>query len=138
MSSADVTRDDRGTDLLEPDLILPEQLFPPLRRGITSSGERRLLAAVLEDGIDTFRRFALARDPLGQELFDEARTWIVARHDRSLFSFTTVCEILEIDATYLRGGLLRWLATQRDGPRCEAPTTAMCDPAATHAGAAVA
>ena len=113
MDSSVLTRDDRGTDFLEPDLMLPEQFFPALRRGQARNGERRLMAAVLQDGVETFQKYALARDPAGRELFDEARAWIGARHDATLFSFTTVCDVLEIDPDHLRQGLLRWLSTQQ-------------------------
>lgn len=105
--------DERGVEGLEPDLVLPEQFFGALRRASTQSGERRLMAAVLEEGIETFRRYALTADPVGRELFDDARAWILARHDPSLFSFTTVCGLLEIDEGYLRSGLLRWLEHER-------------------------
>jgi hypothetical protein len=104
-----IARDDRGMEMLDPDLMTPDQFFG-LLRGTARTGERKLMAAVLQDGIETFQKNASARDPIGRELFDEARAWILARHDPSLFSFTTVCDVLELDANALRAGLLRWLA----------------------------
>lgn len=116
METAILTRDDRGSDGLEPDLMLPEQFFGALRRSSSQNGERRLVAAVLQEGIETFQRYAAARDPEGRELFLDARAWILARHDSELFSFTSVCGILDIDAECLRGGLLRWLSRQAGCP----------------------
>jgi hypothetical protein len=113
METALWTRDDRGGDGLEPDLMLPEQFFGALRRGSAQNGERRLMAAVLQEGIETFQKYAGARDAEGRALFEDARAWIVARHDQDLFSFTTVCAVLDIDADCVRGGLLRWLDRQR-------------------------
>jgi hypothetical protein len=113
METALWTRDDRGADGLEPDLMLPEQFFGALRRNSSQNGERRLMAAVLQEGIETFQKYAHARDPEGRELFDDARAWIVARHDQDLFSFTTVCAVLDIDAECVRGGLMRWLDRHR-------------------------
>jgi hypothetical protein len=109
------THDDRGGDGLEPDLMLPEQYFGALRRSSNQNGERRLMAAVLQEGIETFQKYATAQDPEGRELFADARSWILARYDQDLFSFTTVCATLEIDAECLRGGLLRWLDLQGSG-----------------------
>ena len=116
METAILTRDDRGSDGLEPDLMLPEQFFGALRRSSSQNGERRLMAAVLQEGIETFQRYAAAGDPEGRELFHDARAWILARHDSALFSFTSVCAILDIDAECLRGGLLRWLDRQTCSP----------------------
>lgn len=115
METAILTRDERGGDGLEPDLMLPEQFFGALRRSSAHNGERRLMAAVLQEGVETFQKYALARDPEGRELFADARAWILARHDPALFSFTSVCGVLEIDADCLRGGLLRWLDRLSDG-----------------------
>ena len=106
-------RDDRVGDGLEPDLMLPEQFFGALRRSSSQNGERRLMAAVLQEGIETFQKYAHAGDPEGRELFADARAWLLARHDHDLFSFTTVCTMLELDADCLRQGLLRWLAQER-------------------------
>lgn len=106
-------RDDRGSDGIEPDLMLPEQFFGALRRSSAQNGERRLMAAVLQNGIETFQKYAFTRDPEERELFAEASAWITARHDPALFSFTTVCHVLEVDAECLRGGLLRWLEQRR-------------------------
>ena len=118
-----MARDDRGMEMLDPDVMTPEQFFG-LLRGTARTGERRLMAAVLQDGIETFQKNADARDPVGRELFDEARAWILARHDPSLFSFTTVCDVLDLDSNALRGGLLRWLASQKR-PAATAPAPMM-------------
>jgi hypothetical protein len=117
------TRDDRAADGLEPDLMLPEQFFGALRRSSGQNGERRLMAAVLQEGIETFQKYAYAHDPEGRELFEDARAWILARHDQELFSFTTVCATLELDADCLRSGLFRWLETHRAMP-CPRPDAA--------------
>jgi hypothetical protein len=113
-----IPREDRGKEILEPDVMTPVQFFGAFRRRSWQDGERRLMSAVLQEGIETFQKHAASRDELGRTLFEEAHRWVVARFDRSLFSFATVCEMLEIDADYLRTGLLRWLEEQ--GPRTRA------------------
>lgn len=120
-------RDDRVGDGLEPDLMLPEQFFGALRRSSNQNGERRLMAAVLQEGIETFQKYALARDPEGRGLFHDARAWLLARHDHDLFSFTTVCTMLELDPDCLRGGLFRWLERERAAAFSRPVARPICD-----------
>ena len=97
-----------GGGLFEPDILLPNQYFAAFRRGRAVEGERRLMLAVLEDAVDSYRKYALARDPREQACFLEAREWFHS-HDRSwLFAFENICDVLEMNADYLRGGLDRW------------------------------
>lgn len=115
MEYSPLPREEHGSDLLEPDVMTPEQFFGLLRRRSWQDGERRLMAAVLQDGIENFQKYAFATDPLGRELFDVERDWIES-DDHALFSFTTVCEVLDIDPDCLRSGLLRWLEQHRNNP----------------------
>ena len=38
---------------------------------------------------------------------------MTAKDSHDLFAFDTVCEVLEIDPDYLRGGLLAWVEQNR-------------------------
>ncbi|MBM4266511.1 MAG: hypothetical protein FJ144_07875 [Deltaproteobacteria bacterium] len=107
---------ERGIDSLEPDHMTPEQFAGLLRRHSWRDGEHRLVAAVLQDAVETFQKHAFATSPEKRELFDEVYGWVTNREDHSLFAFTTVCEILGLDPDYLRGGLLRWLEQNRKRP----------------------
>jgi len=111
-----LSRDDRGGEVLEPDVMTPEQFFGLLRQRSWQDGERRLMAAVLQDGIENFQKYAFARDPLGREMFDVEHSWLVAENDHALFAFNTVCEVLDIDPDFLRSGLLRWVEQRRNDP----------------------
>jgi hypothetical protein len=111
-----LTRDDRGAEFLEPDVMTPDQFFGLLRQRSWQDGERRLMAAVLQDGIENFQKYAFADDALGREIFDVERSWVIAKSDHSLFAFNTVCEILDINPEFLRAGLLRWLEQRRHDP----------------------
>jgi hypothetical protein len=105
--------EDRGTELLEPDIVTPDQFAGLLRRRSWQDGERRLMAAVLLDGVETFHKHAFAEGEEGRELFAEARRWVEDDHDHSLFAFETVCAVLDIDPAYLREGLLAWVEQNR-------------------------
>lgn len=113
METAIPTPEERGVDGLEPDHMLPEQFFGALRSQAGTSGERRLMAAVLQEGIETLQKTVGATDPEGRKAFCDALAWLRARHDADLFSFTTVCAVLDIDADWLRDGLLRRLESRR-------------------------
>ncbi len=97
-----------GGGLFEPDILLPNQYFAAFRRGRAVEGERRLMLAVLEDAVDSYRKYALARDPREQACFLEAREWFVSTDRSWLFAFENICDVLEMNAEYLRTGLDKW------------------------------
>ena len=97
-----------GGGLFEPDILLPNQYFAAFRRGRAVEGERRLMLAVLEDAVDSYRKYALARDPREQAVFLEAREWFHSNDRTWLFAFENICDVLEMNADYLRTGLDRW------------------------------
>jgi hypothetical protein len=97
-----------GAGLFEPDVLLPNQYFAAFRRGRAVEGERRLMLAVLEDAVDSYRKYALARDPREQSCFLEAREWFLSDDRSWLFAFENVCDVLEMNPDYLRSGLDKW------------------------------
>jgi hypothetical protein len=94
--------------LFEPDILLPNQYFAAFKRGRAVEGERRLMLAVLEDAVDAYRKYALARDPREQACFLEAKEWFLSTDRTWLFAFENICDVLEMNADYLRTGLDRW------------------------------
>lgn len=82
----------------------PGRLQEPTHRssGAPLAGERRLLFAVLEDAVTTYRRHARARDRSGRHAFEEARAWVASRDQGSVFSYESICDALDIDPTWLR------------------------------------
>ena len=115
-SVRDERRFDRGIDGLEPDHVTPGQFAGMLRSATWRNGEHRLIAAVLQDAVETFHKCAFARTPQRREQFAEVHRWIVDQDDHSLFAFTTICEILDLDANCLREALLLWLEQNRKRP----------------------
>jgi len=53
---------DRSFGLFEPDALLPAQFYAAFRGGSSVRGEKRLMLAVLEDALDCFQKYAVARD----------------------------------------------------------------------------
>ena len=97
-----------GAGLFEPDILLPNQYFAAFRRGRAVEGERRLMLAVLEDAVDSYRKHAAACDPREQAYFLEAKEWFYSSDRSWLFAFENICDVLEMNADYLRSGLDRW------------------------------
>ncbi len=94
--------------LLQPDTMLPAQYYATLKRKGLHEPERRLVIAVLQDAVDCFQKHLRARDRKARQLFVDAQEWI-ASEDRSWpFSFENVCDLLQLNADYLRVGLIKW------------------------------
>jgi hypothetical protein len=108
MKTRDVTAEDRVQELFQPDTLLPSQYFDRIRRRASSDGERRLMVAILEDAVDVYRKQAGARDRRRRQLFEDAEAWIESPDRGWIFSYENICEVLGIDAGYLRKGLRAW------------------------------
>src|SRR5438105_13799647 len=76
------------------------------RRAEPACGERRLLLAVLEDGIRTFLKHAHATHGRALNLRREALTWLQCDKRDDVFDFENICETLGIDAGRLRARVL--------------------------------
>jgi len=87
----------------EPDTILATQFFGRLRSS-ERSGERRLMVAVLEEGVLTYLKYAHITDPKGRALFEEAKAWIESS-DNDLMAFETLCHAVGLEPDYIRRGL---------------------------------
>jgi hypothetical protein len=86
-----------------------------LTKEIIRDGEKRLMLAVLESATEDFQKHVLAGHKRGKDLFDEAEAWIFDADDRSFFSFDNICEHLQLDASYMRQGFMRWKDAARNG-----------------------
>src|SRR5437763_4545235 len=117
MKDREHATDDRLGTLFQPDTLLPSQFFDRVRRRTEHEGERRLMIAVLEDAVDVYRKQAGNKDPRGEQLFNEAEAWIEDPDRTWLFSFQNICDVLDIDADYLRRGLREWKQRARSGHR---------------------
>ncbi|HXQ21365.1 MAG TPA: hypothetical protein VN812_06805 [Candidatus Acidoferrales bacterium] len=107
---------DTYAHLLQPDTLLPSQYFAALKRKGPHEPERRLAIAVLQDAVDCFQKHLRARERKAHQLFLDAEEWI-ASDDRSWpFSFENICDLLQINAEYLRRGLLTWKERQLNDP----------------------
>jgi hypothetical protein len=102
------TLDEKLPGLFEPDTLLPIQYFEAMRRKHLLEGEKRLILSVLEDAVECFMKCIDSSTNKGQRLFRDADEWIALEDKRWVFSFDNVCDMLDINAEYMRTGLRRW------------------------------
>ena len=98
--------------LFQPDTLLPSQYFAALRRKGRQEPERHLIIAILQDAVECYQKHLYARDQKARQLFADAEEWIMSEEREYFFAFENVCELLEINPTFLRRGLLAWRERQ--------------------------
>jgi len=97
-------------DEVEPEIILPEQVFDALRQGRRQSGERRLLVSVVADALRCFERHVLSNTRKGRALFGDAEAWLMQGDTGAPLEFEDVCGFLGLDVEHIRAKLRRWRA----------------------------
>lgn len=106
---------DSGSSVFEPDVMLPSQFLVPDEQGLVG-GERRLMAALLSDGIEAYINQSV-NEMKGvvrkSRVRCDACEWVDAEDDSYVFSFDSVCECLGINPEYLRLGLHRYVESVR-------------------------
>jgi hypothetical protein len=96
----------RENSTFEPDIVTGEQFFA--RAKVASAvGPKALMAAVLEDALETYRDYASSPNLTKRRLSVEAKAWIDDRESTDLFGFENVCRTLDIDPDWIRLRLRR-------------------------------
>lgn len=107
------------------ELSIEGDFLESLHKKTRREGEEALILAVLEDAVDCFQKYVMARDRRGATLFREAEEWILDEDADWPFSFEQICETLGIEPNYLRQELMRWkekkLAEARKGKIFQLP-----------------
>jgi hypothetical protein len=101
--------------IFQPDRLIEAQYLAAHRRSTRMQPELRLMGAILEDAVATLMTDLRRCSGRQRRDFAEALNWINGRTDPgSVFSFINICETLAIDADYLRQGLIRKSAENRN------------------------
>ena len=66
------------------------------------------MLAVLDNAVECFQKYVLARRQREKRLFQEAEAWILETDSDWFFSFENICETLQLYPDYIRQGLLCW------------------------------
>lgn len=98
---------DSLSDILGPDVVLPQQFFAGPRGDSDFSPEKALMLAVLEDAIRCFQEYFRTTRARPRMLSRQAERWIRTRDWDWPFSFNNVCDALGIDPDCMRDALLR-------------------------------
>lgn len=105
---------DADNHIFEPDIVLSSELLG--RSQGPPSPERALMLAVLEDAMRCFLNSCMATEGKRRTLYEETRDWLRSTEHTRLYDFDNICNVLGIDADYLR----RRLFAQRDRVRAAA------------------
>ena len=97
-----------NTDLLQEDACLAAQYRQTFSRSGDFAPEKRLLIAVLEEAIKTYRALVFS----GGRHFAEVEEWIFSDDNRYAFSFRSICDILGRSPTRVRQSLRSWATTE--------------------------
>ena len=87
------------------DTSMVQQYLNTVRRSEHLEPEKSLLAAILEDAVQEYRKYSRAHDANGKSRFREAEKWIMRGANDWIFSFDNVCDLLGLDPEYVRRGL---------------------------------
>jgi hypothetical protein len=120
-----VNRHEVINSLFQPDTLAPQQFLDTFQRTIPSMPETRLVLAVLEDAIHSFKDNLLAQNKKKKQLFQETEEWFYNDDASWLFSFVCVCETLNIEPNYFRQGLKRWASQRLEAARKVHPAPVM-------------
>ena len=101
--------EERGGQLLEPNVILPIQFFSQRGAG-RWTGEQRLMAAILEDAIAVYSKSSAPKGSKARQILRETERWLRSKDRTWTFSFLRVCEMLSLDPVAIR----RTLRERRD------------------------
>jgi hypothetical protein len=104
----DLNYAEKTLSLIQLDSLIPYQYRETMERKVHLEAEKRLMLAVLEDAIFCFQKYYDARNRKEQRLFQDTEAWIVDPESCWIFSFDSVCESLNLDARYIRRGLMEW------------------------------
>ena len=105
---ADVDIREMVASLFQPDVLLPAQYLEGTKNKNEAMPEKDLMLALLEDAVCCFQKYLLVSNRKGRIFFKEAEGWIFDEVNNGVFCYRNICDILDIDADYLRLGLIRW------------------------------
>jgi hypothetical protein len=78
--------------------------YVPERDEICNTPETRLMLAVLEDALATFRRGINSLCPTERQCFREVEQWLRSSDNESPFAFECICWTLGMSPDYVRAG----------------------------------
>jgi hypothetical protein len=118
---------ERVSSLFQVDTLAAQQYHDTYRRKIPHQSEIRLMFAVLEDAINCYQDNIFAVNKKRIQLFKEAEDWFMNDDASWIFSFVSICSILNLEPDYFRLGIKRWAAKQKAARKSLARSVATQD-----------
>jgi hypothetical protein len=103
---------ERVSSLFQVDTLAAQQYHDTYRRKMPQQSEIRLMLAVLEDAINCYQDNIFAVNKKRMQLFQDAEDWFMNDDASWIFSFVSICSILNLEPDYFRMGIKRWAAQQ--------------------------
>jgi hypothetical protein len=104
---------ERVSSLFQVDTLAAQQYHDTYRRKLPQQPEIRLMLAVLEDAVNCYQDNIFAVNKKRIQLFKEAEDWFMNDDASWIFSFVSICSILNLEPDYFRQGIRRWSAKQK-------------------------
>jgi hypothetical protein len=92
--------------IMTDDASMLQYYLDTFRRSQHLEPEKLLIAAILEDAVQEYRKYSRAHDADGKKRFREVEEWIMRGGNDWIFSFDSVCDLLGLDPDYVRRGML--------------------------------
>ncbi|MBI3785218.1 MAG: hypothetical protein HY270_17640 [Deltaproteobacteria bacterium] len=89
---------------IAPEVILPSQYYTE-NATASRSPERRLMLAILEDAVLTILKYAGKQSKRARRLVRDVERWVALKDRSWIFSFESICSVLDIDANAMRNSL---------------------------------
>ena len=105
--------DSRRSRQLAEDFTVTSQFWDALQPSDCARPEKDLMLAVLTDAIWDYKKNLAARNAR----FREARAWLFDGNSEFLFSFESICAMLNLNPSLIRGALLHWESPKTDSLR---------------------
>lgn len=88
--------------------VVDDDWLNPSSRRDDRMGEYVLVEAILREAIREYQKFAGQRTRRGSRLFREVDQWFSDDDRQWDFSFINICQILDLEPSYIRAGLKLW------------------------------
>ena len=83
-------------------VLVRPQYLDTFRRSEHLEPEKSLLAAILEDAVEEYRKYSPGQDPKSKRRFREVEERFNCSDTEWIFSFDNICELLGVDPDYIR------------------------------------
>jgi hypothetical protein len=86
---------------------IADEFLSTFKRNEHIEPEKALLERLLTDAVDCYKKHFHSDSRVGRRRFREAKKWIFSSRTDWIFSFNSVCQLLDVDPDFIRRQLRR-------------------------------